>query len=123
MIPRSKARDWRGAAVPSNAAVLFATPVGAQDVVEGLSAAQVFEFAEARRRAGAVADAVAAYDALAQDADADVRAEARYRKGLMLADLGRFEDAAMAFRAVLSEKPDAIAARLELARMFAAMLP
>lgn len=121
MIPRSKARDWRGAAVLSIAAVLFATPVGAQDVVEGLSAAQVFEFAEARRRAGAVADAVAAYDALAQDADADVRAEARYRKGLMLADLGRFEDAAMAFRAVLSEKPDAIAARLELARMFAAL--
>ena len=64
---------------------------------------------------------MAAYDALAQDADADVRAEARYRKGLMLADIQRFEDAAMAFRAVLNEKPDAIAARLELARMLAAL--
>lgn len=101
--------------------VLVATPLRAQDVVEGLSAAQVFELAETRRQAGAVADAVAAYDALAQDADADVRAEARYRKGLMLADLGRYAEAAQAFRALLNEKPDALAARLELARMLAAL--
>ena len=101
--------------------VLVATPLRAQDVVEGLSAAQVFELAETRRQAGAVVDAIAAYDALAQDADADVRAEARYRKGLMLADLGRYAEAALAFRALLNEKPDALAARLELARMLAAL--
>ncbi|MFN6982366.1 MAG: surface lipoprotein assembly modifier [Brevundimonas sp.] len=101
--------------------VLVATPLRAQDVVEGLSAAQVFELAETRRQAGAVVDAVAAYDALAQDADADIRAEARYRKGLMLADLGRYEEAALALRALLNEKPDALAARLELARMLAAL--
>ena len=121
MISLSKGGAWRGGAVLSVAAVLCTTPVDAQDVVEGLSAAQVFEFAQARLEAGAVADAVAAYDALSQDADAEVRAEARYRKGLMLADLQRFEEAAMAFRAVLSERPDAIAARLELARMLAAL--
>lgn len=121
MIGRNKGRDQRGAVIFAVAAALLATPLRAQEAVQGLSAAQVFELAEARRQAGAVADAVVAYDALAQDADADIRAEARYRKGLMLADLGRFEDAAMAFRSVLGEKPDAIAARLELARMLAAL--
>ena len=121
MIRRTRARGWHGPATLVVAAALFATPIHAQDVVEGLSAAQVFDLADTRRQAGAVDDAIVAYDALARDADADIRAEARYRKGLMLADLGRFEDAAMAFRAVLNEKPDAIAARLELARMLAAL--
>lgn len=121
MIHPSLIREARRAAVLGVAVALLASPAGAQETVEGFSAAQVFELAEERRQAGAVADAVAAYDALAHDADADIRAEARYRKGLMLADLGRFEEAAMAFRAVLGEKPDAIAARLELARMLAAL--
>ncbi len=115
---------WRGLRRTTFIAIattLLATPLGAQAVFEDLSAAQVFELADSRRQAGAVADAIAIYDALAQDADADIRAEAAYRKGLMLADLERFADAAMAFRAVLNEKPDAVAARLELARMLAAL--
>lgn len=121
MIGCSTGRAGRCAAFLAVTAAFLATPLAAQERVEGLSAAQVFELAEARREAGAVADAVAAYDALAQDEDSDVRAEARYRKGLMLADLQQFDEAAMAFRAVLNEKPDAIAARLELARMMAAL--
>lgn len=121
MIRRSLGYEACRGAILAIAVALLASSVRAQETVEGFSAAQVFELAEARRLAGAVTDAVSAYDALAQDADPDIRAEARYRKGLMLADLGRFEDAAMAFRAVLSEKPDAVAARLELARMLAAL--
>lgn len=120
-MPSGRARGLRLAAVIAAAMTFLATPLAAQSVFEGLSAAQVFELADSRRQAGAVADAIAIYDALAQDADADVRAEAAYRKGLLLADLERFADAATAFRAVLNEKPDAIAARLELARMLAAL--
>lgn len=96
-------------------------PICAQETVEGLSAAQLFRLADTRKAAGAIDDALAIYDALSNDADSDIRAEARYRKGLMLADLGRFADAAVEFRALLDEKPDVLAARLELARMLAAL--
>ncbi|MBG7614629.1 DUF560 domain-containing protein [Brevundimonas sp. BAL450] len=93
----------------------------AQDRVEGLSAAQLFDLADARKEAEAFDDALVVYEALSSDPDPEIRAEARYRKGLLLADMGRFEAAAGAFRDVLSERPEAIAARLELARMLAAI--
>lgn len=96
-------------------------PVHAQEAIEGLNAAQLFDFADARRAAGSIDDALAIYDALSSDPDPDIRTEARYRKGLMLADLRRFAEAAVAFRALLDEKPDVVVARLELARMLAAM--
>lgn len=102
-------------------ALLAGVDAQAQEAIEGLSAAQLFDLADARRDAGSADDALALYDALARDPDADVRAEARYRKGLTLADLRRFSDAAVAFRALLDEKPGVIAARLELARMLAAL--
>ncbi len=73
------------------------------------------------RAAGQMAEAEAIYDALSQDADADVRAEAGFRKGMMLADARRFAEAAASFRAVLDEKPEAAGVRLELARMLAAI--
>ncbi|MFJ6023060.1 surface lipoprotein assembly modifier [Brevundimonas sp. NPDC092305] len=103
------------------ALILLASPVWAQDTPSDLTPAQVFQLAEARAAAGAVEDASVLYDALSRDPDPEIRAEARYRKGLLLADAGRYDAAAVAFRALLDEKPDAIAARLELARMFAAM--
>jgi outer membrane protein len=100
---------------------IFASPLCAQESAGVLTAPQVFDLADARRDAGAVEDALTLYAALAGDADAEVRAEARYRRGLLLADLGRYEEAAVAFRALLDERPDALAGRLELARMFAAL--
>lgn len=93
----------------------------AQDVVEGVSPAQLFALADARKAADHAGDAIAIYEALAKDADADIRAEARYRHGLLLADTGRYAEAAVIFRALLDEKPEVLAARLELARMLAAM--
>lgn len=105
------------------AALIAALPgaVRAQEVVEGIQASQLFALADDRRAAGQAVDAIVLYEALAKDADADIRAEARYRHGLLLADMGRYTEAAVMFRALLDEKPDALVARLELARMLAAM--
>lgn len=87
----------------------------------GLSAAQLFDVADQARVAGRLADAEAIYGALARDPDIDVRSEARFRLGMMLADQRRDADAALAFRAILDERPDATRVRLELARVLAAM--
>lgn len=100
------------------AAPLSATPPAD---LQHLSAADLFALADRARAAGRPEDASAIYDALAHDANGEIRAEARFRKGMMLADAGRYADAAVAFRALLDEKPDAVRARLELARMLAAM--
>ncbi|RDE05815.1 porin family protein [Sphingomonas aracearum] len=85
----------------------------------GLSPAQMFALADSARGEKQFDDALALYAALAQDPDADVRAEARFRRGMLLAELGRYADAATAFRAVLDEKPDVARVRLELARVLA----
>jgi hypothetical protein len=83
-----------------------------------LSAAQVFALAEQARRRGDLAIAETAYRALTQDTDIEVRTEARFRLGLMLADdLKRYSDAALEFRRILDDKPGAARVRLELARM------
>lgn len=59
-----------------------------------------------------------AYRALARDPDIELRTEARFRLGMMLADdLKRYSDAAIEFRRILDEKPDVARVRLELARM------
>lgn len=102
-------------------AFLAAGSASAQSHGEQLSAADLFVLADRARAAGRLDDASAIYNALTRDANADVRAEARFRKGMMLADARQFAEAATAFRALLDEKPDAIAGRLELARMLAAM--
>ena len=52
---------------------------------------------------------------MADDPDRQVRAEALFRHAKMLAQAGRMEQAATLFRRLLDERPDAIAARLELA--------
>jgi tetratricopeptide (TPR) repeat protein len=109
-----------GFALAVLAAGLTVDDAGAQVVQQTLSPAQMFELADARRDAAAIGDAIAIYDALGQDPDPEIRTEARYRKGLMLADLGRFIEAATAFRDLLAERPDVLAARLELARVLAA---
>ncbi|MEA1013729.1 porin family protein [Sphingosinicella sp. LY1275] len=66
------------------------------------------------------ATAEMAYSALTQDRDIELRTEARFRLGMMLADdLKRYSEAALEFRRILDEKPDAARVRLELARVHA----
>ena len=89
--------------------------------VQDLSAVDVFDLADRARSAGRIDDAIAFYDALDRDENADVRAEARFRKGMMLADARRYEEAARSFRALLDEQPEAARVRIELARMLAAL--
>jgi len=105
----------------------IATGVSAQDraglpasvsAPNHLSAAQVFALAEQARGQREFATAETAYRALTQDVDLEVRTEARFRLGLMLADdLNRYSDAAIEFRRILDDKPGAARVRLELARM------
>jgi outer membrane protein len=94
-------------------------PDAGADALSGLSANQLFDLADQAKAAGRFDDALELYAALARDPDPDARAEARFRRGLLLADLRRYADAAVTFRALLDEKPDAARVRLELARVLA----
>lgn len=86
-----------------------------------LSAIEVFDVADRAQDVGHNEEAIRLYDALAQDRDADVRAEARFRKGMLLARLPRYREAATALCALLDEKPDAARVRLVLAQVLALM--
>lgn len=105
----------------SGAGSAMASQPAEQRELPGLSAAHLFDLADQARVAGRLADAEAIYIALARDPDADVRAEARFRHGMLLADAKRYSEAAVIFRALLDEKPQAARVRLELARVLAAM--
>jgi hypothetical protein len=103
--------------------MMCAGSAAAQDADSGsssaeLSAAQLFAFADAARDRGDYRTAEAAYRALARDPAPELRAEARFRLAMMLADLEhRPRDAAVELRRILDEKPDAARVRLELARI------
>lgn len=85
-----------------------------------LTPAQLFAFADKARDAGDLATAEQAYRALATNPDVELRSEARFRLGLMLADRAqKYREAAIEFRRILDEKPGAARVRLELARMHA----
>lgn len=105
----------------SLAAALAVAPAPGQQAITGLSAVDLFNAADQARKAGRDPDALALYEALARDPDAEVRAEARFRAGMLLADLKRYTEAAVMFRALLDEKPQAARVRLELARILTAM--
>lgn len=94
---------------------------GDATALTGLSAAQLFDLAEQARAAGRAADAETIYTALTRDPNIDIRSEARFRLGMMLAEHQRHADAALSFRAILDEQPGAARVRLELARVLAAM--
>ncbi|EIZ78642.1 hypothetical protein WSK_2690 [Novosphingobium sp. Rr 2-17] len=98
-----------------------ATPATAPKRSHELSAIEVFTVAERAQSAGHYEEAIRLYDALTQDRNADVRAEARFRKGMLLASLKRYRKAATAFRELLDETPDAAPVRLELAQVLALM--
>jgi hypothetical protein len=83
-----------------------------------LSPSELFSFAEQARAAGDFATAETAYRALATNPDIELRCEARFRLGMMLADQQKkYREAAIEFRKILDEKPKAARVRLELARM------
>ena len=100
---RTRAVARQTAACLGTFLLALATPAAAEDRLENLSAADVFVLAEAARASGDVADALALYDGLSQDPDIEIRTEARFRKGMLLAQLGRNADAAVEFRALLDE--------------------
>ncbi|RHW18135.1 DUF560 domain-containing protein [Sphingomonas gilva] len=106
--------------MPGAAIIVLAATAGAQQGLD-YSATQLFELADQARAAGQLANAEAIYRALTADPDPEIRAEARFRLGMMLADQKRYTDAAVLFRALLDEKPDAARVRLELARILALM--
>ncbi|WP_126174419.1 surface lipoprotein assembly modifier [Altericroceibacterium xinjiangense] len=108
-------------AAATQAAATPALPLGAPVRSRELSAIEVFAVAERAQSAGQNEEAIRLYDALTQDRNADVRAEARFRKGMLLAALTRYREAATTFRALLDEKPDAARVRLEMARVLALM--
>lgn len=82
-----------------------------------LSPSQLFALADAARDRGDFEVAEAAYRALTADVASEIRTEARFRLGMMFLSLGRHADAALLFRQILDERPDAQRVRLELARV------
>jgi tetratricopeptide (TPR) repeat protein len=100
--------------------LLSPQPVQEQRIA-GLTAIDLFAAADRAQAAGQVEETLKIYDALSRDPDSDIRAEARFRKGKLLARLKRYAEAATAYRAVLDEKPNAAGVRLELARVLALM--
>ncbi|GFM28734.1 uncharacterized protein PY1_contig-05-128 [Novosphingobium sp. PY1] len=93
-------------------------PPVAQSVNETFSAAQLFTLADQARARHDFATAETTYRALTQDRDVEIRTEARFRLGMMLADdLKLYAKAALEFRRILDDKPNAARVRLELARM------
>jgi tetratricopeptide (TPR) repeat protein len=109
--------------VPALAAAALAAPCAAQgEALAGrqvqMSAAQLFAYADAARDRGDYPAAEAAYQALTQDPDLELRTEARFRLAEMYTNkLGRHREAAVLLRRILDDKPDATAVRLELARV------
>ncbi len=89
--------------------------------VEGLTAAQLFEISATAREAGDREAAMAIYIALAKDPDVEIRSEARFRHALMMAEDKKFAQAAVLYRSILDEKPDAQRIRIELAYVLAQM--
>ncbi|TIX50394.1 surface lipoprotein assembly modifier [Alteraurantiacibacter aquimixticola] len=111
---------WAILAVLPHAAQAQSAPEPARAM--SLTPAELFRFADEARDAGDYDTAEAAYRALAGNPDAELRTEARFRLALMLADQKQdYEAAAVLFREILDEKPDAVRVRVELARMQASL--
>ncbi|MEG3123549.1 tetratricopeptide repeat protein [Sphingomonas sp. GB1N7] len=86
-----------------------------------LQAVEVFALADRALREDRSAEAEALYLALTRDPDLEIRTEARFRLGMILAGQKRYRDAALVFRKLLDEKPGAARVRLELARALTLM--
>jgi len=86
-----------------------------------LSAAELFIYADAARQRGDYDIAETAYRALATNPDIEIRTEARFRLAKMLTQQRKLTDAAVLYRQILDEKPDAARVRFELAAVLAQM--
>ncbi len=82
-----------------------------------VSAAQLFNLAEAAEAKGDESSAKKAYHALLADPSSEIRNEARFKLAMLEQQRGSFTDAAMLLRRVIDERPDAVRARLELAKL------
>jgi hypothetical protein len=102
----------------------IACPAGAASSQTGeeprhLNAIDVFDLAGRAVADRRDADALKLYDALSHDPDVEVRSEALFRKGQLLATRERWREAALAYRRLLDAKPGAARVRLELAMVLA----
>ena len=97
------------------AALIALAPVAAPAAVrDHLSAVELFGLADEARTAGRADQAETLYDALSHDPDPEIRAEALFRKGMMLGEQKKYRRAAVTFRHLLDEKPDATRVRLDV---------
>jgi len=97
-----------------------AAPVAPRQV-HNLSAIDLFALARREEAAGNRQAAIAIYNALSDDPSLDIRAEARFRKAELLMNAKHYREAAVLFRSILDDIPEASAVRLELARVLALM--
>lgn len=84
-----------------------------------LAAVDVFDLAARAADDGRDDDALKLYQALSRDPDVEIRSEALFRKGQLLATRHRYREAALAYRRLLDDKPQAARVRLELAMVLA----
>lgn len=85
------------------------------------TAAQLFELAGQLETRGQVDRAASILTVLESDPDPDIRNEARYRRALLLGRSGQHREAALILRRVVDERPNATAARLQLATTYQAL--
>lgn len=92
-----------------------------QTVIAGLSPARLFDLASRAEGNGDAEAAKEIYRALQRDAALAVRNEARFRHAKLLIRAKRLTEAAVLYRAILDEQPEAQPVRLELASLLAQM--
>jgi outer membrane protein len=82
-----------------------------------LTSEQMFKLADAALARGDFVMAAALLEALEQNRDVEVRAEARFRRASQLLQEKRHREAAVLLRRILDEKPNVAGVRLQLARV------
>lgn len=83
------------------------------------NAQQIFAMSDHLTRIGKPEEAIRVLKAITKDNNSDYRAEARVRIARLLLAGGNLKGAAEWYQALLDEKPNAVAARLELAEVLA----
>jgi len=81
-----------------------------------LTPEQMLGLAAQAQERGDTATARAAYRALANNPNEEIRVEAMFRHGKLLVQTGRLQEGALLLRQVVDYRPQATAARLELAK-------
>lgn len=95
----------------------FPAPAEKAPATVRLTASALFELARRAEQSGDARLAERAYEALARDPDGDVRAEALFRHGRLLAKGGNLPRAAVLLRRIVDDRPNAMPVRLELAAL------